>query len=224
MVNAARLALQEVLGPALRGVLLRALLLTIAGLGALAGALYGIVAWFSQDWTGWLHRTVEILAGIGLVAGSILLIPVVGVLVVTLFLDEVADRVETRHYPGAPPGHAVPLRDALITGARFAGVALALNLAALPLYLLPGPNLVIYLILNGYLTGREYFELVALRHLPPRAARDLRGAHKIKIYSAGALIALAFTVPIINLLAPLFGAAFMVHVFKNVQSLPDPAR
>lgn len=222
MVNAAWRAVAELFNPALRGVLLRALAITVAALGALGALLYALVAALSHGWSGWLHRAVEILAGLGLVAGSILLIPTVAILVVTLFLDEVADVVEARHYPDAPRGKPLALGPALSTGARFAAVALALNLLALPLYFLPGPNLLVYLALNGYLTGREYFELVALRHIAPKDASVLRRRHKIAIYGAGVLIALAFAVPILNLLAPLFGAALMVHVFKHVESPPDP--
>jgi hypothetical protein len=36
------------------------------------------------------------------------------------------------------------------------------GLREFPLYLLPGANLLIYLALNGYLLGREYFELAAV--------------------------------------------------------------
>ena len=222
MVNAVWRALAELFNPALRWVLLRALAITVAGLGALGALLYAAVAALSQGWTGWLKQTVDILAGLGLVAGSILLIPTVAIIVVTLFLDEVADTVETRHYPRAPKGKPIALGPALVTGARFAAVALVLNLLALPLYLLPGPNLLVYLALNGYLTGREYFELVALRHIAPKDTSALRHRHKIEIYGAGVLIALAFAVPILNLFAPLFGAALMVHVFKHVESHPDP--
>ena len=42
---------------------------------------------------------------------------------------------------------------------------------ALVLLLVPGINVVAFLFANGYLLGREYFELVAFRHLDADAAR-----------------------------------------------------
>jgi CysZ protein len=45
---------------------------------------------------------------------------------------------------------------------RLTVLTLLLNLLALPVYLLlPGINLFLFLALNGYLLGREYFEVVA---------------------------------------------------------------
>jgi len=44
---------------------------------------------------------------------------------------------------------------------------------ALPLYIfVPGVNLVLFYGLNGYLLGREYFAMVAMRRLDPRERRD----------------------------------------------------
>lgn len=218
MVYAVRRALSALIDPGLRRVLARALALTVGGLAMLGGVLYWALAHLAQTWSGWLRTGVEILGGLGIVAGSILLVPVVALIVVTLFLDEVADTVEVRDFPAAAKGRPLALGAALRTGASFSAVSLALNLLALPLYLLPGPNLVVYLTINGYLAGREYFDLVALRHIAPDAAKSLRGRHKLQIYGAGLVIALAFAVPILNLLAPLFGAALMVHVFKDVEN------
>lgn len=218
MVNAARRALRALIAPELRRVLLRALALTVGGLAALGGLLYWALAHLAQNWSGWLRTGVEILGGLGIVAGSILLIPTVALIVITLFLDEVANAVEARDFAGTAKGQPLALASALRTGASFAAVSLALNLLALPLYLLPGPNLFVYLAINGYLAGREYFELVALRHVAPEAAKSLRARHKLQIYGAGLVIALAFAVPILNLLAPLFGAALMVHIFKDVEN------
>ena len=42
---------------------------------------------------------------------------------------------------------------------------LAVNILALFLLLIPGINLIAFYLGNGYLLGREYFELAAMRHL-----------------------------------------------------------
>jgi uncharacterized protein involved in cysteine biosynthesis len=98
------------------------------------------------------------------------------------------------------------------TGARFLAIALPLNLIALPLYLVPGANIPVYLALNGYLLGREYFTLVAGQRLPLREMEQLRRGQRGRLWLAGALIALMLMIPGFNLLAPVVAIAFMVHL------------
>ena len=51
-------------------------------------------------------------------------------------------------------------------------------------------------------------------------AAALRHRHAGRIFLAGLVIAALVSVPVLNLVTPLFGAAFMVRVFKR---LPRPA-
>jgi CysZ protein len=78
-------------------------------------------------------------------------------------------------------------------------------------------------LVNGWLLGREYFELVALRHLKRSAADALRRRHSGSIFWAGLVISVLTLVPIINLIAPLFAASFMVHLFKRYSHEDRPA-
>jgi len=87
---------------------------------------------------------------------------------------------------------------------------------ALFLLLIPGVNLVAFYLGNGYLLGREYFELAAMRHLPPAEAKKLRQANRLTILLSGLIIAGLASVPILNLVTPLFATAFMVHVYKDL--------
>ncbi len=68
--------------------------------------------------------------------------------------------------------------------------------------------------------GREYFEFVALRRLAPAAARKMRKEHRLRVLFAGFAIVLFAMVPPLNLLLPLFGAVFMVHVFERLRQQP----
>ena len=91
-------------------------------------------------------------------------------------------------------------------------------------------NFFVFLGLNGYLFGREYFEVVALRRLdrrrPGRCAQRFAG----RVFLGGVAIAGLFAVPIVNLVAPVIATAFMVHMFEGLRrssrgSRPrDPAR
>ena len=60
-------------------------------------------------------------------------------------------------------------------------------------------------------------ELTALRHLAPPEAERLRKSHSSQIWVAGTLISILSVVPIADLVAPLFGTALMVHLFKQMQ-------
>ncbi|MGN6517611.1 MAG: EI24 domain-containing protein, partial [Rhizomicrobium sp.] len=79
------------------------------------------------------------------------------------------------------------------------------------------------IVADGWLLGREYFELAALRHVSRGATQSIRKRHGFTIFGAGLLIALLSAIPVINFVAPLFGAGLMVHVFKRIQHEERPA-
>ncbi len=190
----------------------------------LIGALVQIKAsWLSEGASGWLTTAVDWLARAGVVILMILLFPAATSLFIGLFLDDIADAVERRHYPGEPTGDGLSLRGAVWVSAKFAAVVLLFNILVLPLYLvlfwLPPASLVIFYGLNGYLLGREYFELVALRHLPEKEAARLRRANRARIFLTGVIIALFLSVPLVNLLVPVAATALMVHVYKSMSGV-----
>jgi len=215
MIRACFLALADLFSKSFRRALWLALLLTAALLAGLGyAAHYGLQAIPPFGWH-WLNTVIEIAGDLGIVVGSIVLAAPVASIVICVFLEDVAVAVEAKRYPNDPPGRSLGLWPTITTGLAFLVPLLLVNLIALPFYFVPGANLVVYLIANGYLLGREYFELVAFRHHPPPVAARLRKAYRVRVFLAGAIIALALLVPILNLLAPLFGTAFMVHVFKH---------
>jgi uncharacterized protein involved in cysteine biosynthesis len=167
----------------------------------------------------WLEWVAE-LAGFGaLIVTLFLLFPAVVALCVGFFLDEVAEAVERRWYPGDSPGRELPFGEALKEGAVFGALALSLNLLAAPLYLVllfaPPLNLFLFYGLNGYLLGREYFDLASRRHLTAADAASLRKTNAGRVFFAGSFIAVLATVPFVNFMAPIIGVAAMTHVFKR---------
>ena len=105
--------------------------------------------------------------------------------------------------------------------AKFAGVLILVNLLLVPIYFLPVVNIPVVFLANAYLIGREYFELVALRHFNAKQAADLRSVHRGRVFLGGIIIALALAVPLVNLAAPLFGTALMVHLFRDLRAHVD---
>ncbi|MEN3794041.1 sulfate transporter family protein [Fulvimarina sp. MAC3] len=154
------------------------------------------------------------------------LIGPISAIIAGLFLDDVAEVVETQSYPGSPNGRAMPLVPGMILSIKFFGVVILGNLLALTLLLVPGINLVAFFLVNGYLLGREYFEFAAMRYRMGEDARALRQRHSSTVFFAGLVIAAFLSVPILNVLTPLFAASFMVHLHQRLSAkhgaLPDP--
>lgn len=134
-----------------------------------------------------------------------------------LFLEEVAQAVEDRHYPSLPPVPRMAWGDALVDAANFFALLIAVNALALILYAFAGPFVpVVFWAVNGFLLGREYFTLVAMRRLGRQGAKALRGRHGGKIWLAGILMAAPLSLPLVNLLIPVLGAATFTHLFHRL--------
>ena len=216
MLAAAGQAFREIFTPAFRTILFKCLGFTIALLVLLIIAAEWSFAHF-VTLPNWAEKTIEWFGALALVGGSVFLIPPVTALIAGLYLDDIAAQVEKVHYPADPPGHELGTAIAIGISLRFFVVLVAVNLVALFLLLIPGVNLIAFYVGNGYLLGREYFEMVVMRHLTPESARTLRKANRVTVLLSGFVIAGLASVPILNLTTPIFATAFMVHMFKLVR-------
>jgi CysZ protein len=221
MLTAAGQAFREMFTPPFRAVLFKCVGFTIALLVLPIIAVEWSFSHFVQ-WPDWIETAIEWLGGFALVVGSIFLIPPVTSLIAGLYLDDIAATVERTNYPLDPPGKELPTLAAIALALRFFVVVLLVNILALFLLLVPGVSLIAFYIGNGYLLGREYFELAAMRHMPPVEAKKLRQANQLTVFLAGLLIAGIASVPILNLITPLFATAFMVHMYKNLAHRAGP--
>jgi CysZ protein len=216
MLDAAALALRDILSPPFRGVLWKSIGLTLALLVGLWVALQWLLTHYVNLPYAWLDAGFSILTGIGLIVGLGFLIAPVAALFAGLFLDEIAEVVERTHYPGDPAGRALPVVRSLATSLRFLLVVLLVNAVALPLVLFLGFGFLIFLVANAYLLGREYFELAARRFHTEETVQRMRARHSATLFAAGLIIAAFVAIPVVNLLAPLFATAFMVHMQKRI--------
>jgi CysZ protein len=199
-------------------------LMTIATIVGLYAVVWGVLTHVTLVDIGWLNTLIAVLGGVAVVVLTWLLFPAVVTLVVSCFLERMIVAVETRHYPDLPAPTPLSLWHSVWVALRFTSVMLLLNLLAVPLYLLlPGVNVIVFYGVNAYLLGREYFELVALRRLDPRTARRLRRSHQLQFFVAGLIITGLLTVPLLNLVAPLIAAAFMVHLVVELTGLYQPS-
>jgi CysZ protein len=244
MLDAAAKALAQMFTKPFRAVLLKSIALAIALLALMAIVLWRLLEWLTGAGSAWVEGTLGPMAhgplallgwllaialGFGLIAGAIFLMPAVTALVASFFADEIAETVERSHYPLDPPGRALPLPRAILEGVETALLALLIYLCCAPFLLLAGFGAVLFFLATAWLLGREYFYLAAMRFHPVAEAKALRRAHRTTIFIAGMFIAGFVSIPIVNLATPLFGTAFMVHMYKRLtrgrqQELLEPVR
>ncbi len=176
------------------------------------------------DLPGWLGWAADLAGGIGASLLALWLFLPVAAVIATLYIERVARAVERRHYPALPPPRgaslAAQLWDAVGVGLRI----LLLNLLALVLaMILPGAGLVLAWAIGGYAIGRGLFVAVAMRRMPRPAAEAAYRRARPAVLAQGAVLALAFYVPVLNLLIPVIGTAAMVHVLDQALSAPPAA-
>jgi CysZ protein len=148
----------------------------------------------------------------------------VAALFATLFLEDVARAVEAKDYPGDPPARGASFWQSLLLGLRLFALLAGASALLLPAdFLLPGVGNLLSLFVTGWLLGRQYFELVTLRHVSRTAMDNLRRQRRSAILADGVMMAVAAAIPVVNLFAPLFGVALMVHEYKRFTREDRPA-
>jgi CysZ protein len=231
MIDAAVKALTQIFSPPLRALLWKSIGLALALIIVVGIALERLLVWlvgaggasvettlgphahFPVAAVAWL---LSIAAGLGILVGSVMLMPAVTSFVASFFADQIAEEVEREHYPADPPGVALPLWRALLEGSKTALLAVLIYVCAAPLLLVAGLGAVVFFLATAWLLGREYFDLAAMRFRPPAAAKALRKRNAATVYFGGLLIAAFVSIPIINLATPLFAMALMVHLHKRL--------
>ncbi|MDG2462619.1 MAG: EI24 domain-containing protein [Planktomarina sp.] len=216
--------------PKFRRVLWRGMGLTIALLIAACLLVnFGINQLLSSAWAAnlignqsWLGALINVGGVLFTIALSIWLMVPVTSAIIALFLDEVAQAVEARHYPHLPKQTATKLQDQILVGIRFLGILLLANIGALILSMIVPPLApFVFWATNGYLMGREYFQMAAMRRMPRAQAQELFQRHQGSIWTAGILMAIPMSIPLVGLFIPILGAATFTHQFERLRALPS---
>jgi CysZ protein len=231
MINAAVKALAQMVSPPFRWMLLKSAALALGLIILIAVALHRLLVWLATAGASWAENVfgisapaplsifiwvVSVAAGLGIIVGSVFLMPAVTALVGSFFVDDIALEVERSHYPAQPVGRPLPVTRAVVEGVKTALLAVLVYLIALPFLLFAGFGVIIFFLASAYLLGREYFELAAMRHQPVAEAKEVRKTHQSTVFLAGMFIAAFVSIPIVNLATPLFAMAFMVHVHQRI--------
>jgi len=217
MFSAYLKAFGQLSDPRIRSVIWKSVLATLAIYAVLITAVsWGLTATSVFD-IGWLETAGDVFGGLAAVIIALILFPGVVSGFVSVLLEDVADAVEAKHYPGLEPPLAIGWGTLATTSGRLILLTIVLNILALPLYFIPVVNIVVYYLLNGALLGREYFEVAALRRMRAKEAAALRRRHRTRVIAMGGATAFLLTIPIVNMIAPVLGAAAMVHFFHRLR-------
>ncbi len=199
----------------------------LLGLGAMVVVFVGVgygLAQIEAFGNTWLDPLLGVLGGLATLVLGWFLLPVLLVALVGLFLDQVAQAVERRHYPELPPPLLAPWWVGIGRTLRFLLLVLAANAALLVLWLLPVGYVLAYYAVNAWLLGREYCDLVALRQWPPATAAALRRLHRGERLVFGLCGAVLLTVPLVNLVTPVLLTAAMVHLVQGWSRVQNRSR
>jgi CysZ protein len=216
MLSDALEAFIQIFSPPFRTVMWKSLALTAIVLFLLGLGLDRLASSLMAAAPAWLGWVLSIVVALGLIASLTILAAPAASLVASFYLDTIADAVEREIDPLGPRGRPLPLPASLYVGLRFAALSLLVNLAVLALTLFTGVGFAAFFVLNGYLLGREYFELAAMRHLSFLQAIELRRQRSFNVFIAGMIVAGFVAVPLLNLFTPLFATAFMTRIMKRL--------
>jgi uncharacterized protein involved in cysteine biosynthesis len=226
MIHALLLALGQLFDRPILVVLAKSLVLTLllfAGLGFGLWIAMDRLAGLASEWMGF-GSDAGVLADLAtlllFVFGWWLLFRAVAVAVIGIFADEVVAAVEAKHYPQAhAAARDVPLGRSTAMGIGSAARAIGFNLLLSPFYLMllitgVGTALAFFAV-NAWLLGRDLGDMVAARHMPYGQLAEWRRGTRLRRFALGAIGTGLFLVPLVNLVAPVLGAALATHVFHR---------
>lgn len=229
------LALRQMFDPQILRILLKSIAVSLA-----IFVILGAGGWYAIDGmlaSGGLDDSllpgVDGLRGVFALAATLvglwLLWRIVAMAVVQFYADYVVAAVEARYYGDtAKTARQLPLAEQLRSSLRAAGRALIFNLLALPiagLLLVTGVGTaLVFLLVNAVLLGRELQDMVWTRYQTPSVV-SAPPVGRFQRFCLGGIAAVLLTIPGINLLAPVLGAAASTHlVHRNMKARHDTPR
>lgn len=175
---------------------------------------------YSSDWEWWqdlVNEMTGFLFNTAFIFFIFLFFAPISTIFIAIFLDDIIDCVEERYYPENKAGKRLGVSHLAFLALRIMFFIIVLNILMLPFYVLlfwiPLVPLALFYILNGYLLGWGYYEMVAVRHLGIKEAGVHRKSIRGVILTAGLIMTFLFMVPIVQFTVPILGAALICHLF-----------
>lgn len=199
-------------------------LLTTIGAILLAGLISNEILkempLYSSDWQWW-QDAVNYVSGFVLKTAFVFLVFLffapISTIFISIFLDDIIDCVEDRFYTENKAGKRLGVGHLAFLATRLLFYIILLNLLVLPLYIIlfwmPLLAMAVFYILNGYLLGWGYYEMIAVRHLGIKEAGVHRKSIRGVILLAGLIMTVLFMIPVVQLAVPILGVALICHLF-----------
>ena len=144
-----------------------------------------------------------------------------------LFSERIIKQTEKDYFPNAPEPTPVSTFDSILYSLSFSGKSAFYTFGMmfgyvliLPFFLIPVLNIFLVLFssfilygVNAYFLGKGYFDTVAMRHMSSDKSTALWKENRVILLLGGFVIAFLYTVPIINLVAPIFAFSLMTQLF-----------
>jgi len=221
MIRAFELAVRQLGDPRLRVVIWQSLALSLVLQIAIGVGAWWLLQSFATFQWNWLNETIRWLGGGAVAVLALMLFPASFGIVISIFLEKIADIVEGEHYPQLGRARGTPVWVGIRSGIAFLLLLVVLNLVLLPFYLvalfIAGLGAALFYGANGWLAGREYYEQVALRRLDPADVKVRRKANGGVLWLTGIVLVFLGTIPILNLIVPVLGVAAMVHIAQTLK-------
>ena len=184
MISAAFKALGDLLSREFRSVLFKAIGMTLALFIAILIGVEVLLSYLMVIPWPWAETLAAIGAGLVLLVAFFFMMAPVTAIFAGLYLDDIAGRVEARHYAGIPKARRFPDFARCRPHCSLRLSFLLVNIAVLPL-VFTGIGAVALIVANAYLLSREFFEMIAMRHMAVDEARLLRRENTPRIFAAG---------------------------------------
>tara|TARA_B110000208_G_C11747550_1_gene422268 strand:+ start:898 stop:1251 length:354 start_codon:yes stop_codon:yes gene_type:complete len=114
------------------------------------------------------------------------------------------------------------LQDQISAKLGFFGVLLLANFGTIGMSIfMPFLAPFIFWATNGYLLGREYFQMAAMRRLSRSESILFFQRHHSAIWFAGISMATPLSIPLVGPFIPVLGAATFTHQFERLRALPS---
>ena len=167
-----------------------------------------------QSWFGkgenWFRGFAQFLGGSLILIISYFFFAGIHGAFVGIFIDDILDAVHEKHYSEKTWQKPPSLIQSCTFSVRILFLTLAFNLLASPILILgwffPPIGLSLQIILNGYLLGKEYGQLVEFR-----VSGSVSNSPTPKYFSNGIIASGIWIIPGLNLLAPILLAGSILH-------------
>lgn len=191
----------------------------------LALVFWGAVAFFAWPnliataaWMiSWAPEFVQSATGaiaVILAIGMVLPLAIVSVLVFTsvIAMPIIVPHVSNKYFPELAKNNtgafSASLKNAIWTSAKY----LVMWFLTMPLWFVPGLNIAVPLILNGYLNYKLFIYDALGNHASPLEIREVIQSKRAEFYVLGIITAVLVIVPVVFLIAPFYSGLAFTHM------------